>query len=59
MTKFGLVPFREGNQWVFLLGDEKNGIAGFGNSAFDAAVDFNRSFYEDRSMLKKPTPKQT
>ena len=54
VTKFGLTPKREGNQWCFLLGDGKAGVAGFGNSVFDAAADFNTAFYKDESKVAKP-----
>ena len=37
----GLKPFKDGNQWCFLFGDNlQEGIAGFGNTVEDAAIDF-------------------
>lgn len=37
---------QEGSQWAVLYGDEKDGIAGFGDSPFSAIMDFNREFYK-------------
>ena len=37
----GLKPFKDGNQWCFLFGDNiQDGIAGFGYTVEDAAIDF-------------------
>lgn len=55
VTKLGLIPTRDGNQWCYLLGEDLQcGITGFGDSAFDAANDFRASFYRNDS--KSPTP---
>lgn len=38
---------REGNQWCVLYGDDRTGIAGFGDSPHAAILDFNKASYED------------
>ena len=41
---YRLVPYRDGNQWCVLLGDDlQSGIAGFGNSPSAAIADFERA----------------
>lgn len=41
---YKLVPFRDGNQWCVLLGDDlQSGIAGFGDSPSLAIADFDRA----------------
>lgn len=43
---YGLVPFRDGDQWCVLLGDDlQSGIAGFGDSPNDAVLAFYRAFH--------------
>lgn len=43
---YGLVPFKDGNQWCVLLGSNlQEGIAGFGNTPQQAIVAFNKAFY--------------
>jgi len=44
----GVKPFKDGDQWCFLYGDSlQEGIAGFGETIRDAAVDFyNNICYE-------------
>lgn len=37
---------RDGNQWVVLYGDDKDGIAGFGDSPYLAIMDFNAQWYK-------------
>lgn len=37
----GLKPFKDGNQWSFLYGENiQEGIAGFGSTIYEAACDF-------------------
>ena len=39
---YGLVPFKDGDQWCVLLGDNlQSGIAGFGKTPEKAIFDFN------------------
>lgn len=44
----GVKPFKDGDQWCFLYGDNiQDGIAGFGDTIRDAAEDFyNNLCYE-------------
>lgn len=43
ITALGIKPFKDGNQWCFLYGENlQEGIAGFGDSIADAAWDFYR-----------------
>ncbi len=44
----GVKPFKDGDQWCFLYGDNiQDGIAGFGETIRDAAIDFyNNLCYE-------------
>jgi endogenous inhibitor of DNA gyrase (YacG/DUF329 family) len=47
IAKLGLIPFRDGNQWCFLLGKNiQEGICGFGDSPYLAMLDFNNAFYK-------------
>jgi len=42
---FNLKPFKDGNAWCVLLGEEQmSGIVGFGETPLKAILDFNRSF---------------
>lgn len=42
---FKLVPFLDGNQWCYLLGNNlQEGIAGFGDTALGAAEDFDKNY---------------
>ena len=56
-SPFGLlkpVMSIDGNQFCFLLGDNlQSGLAGFGDTARLAAIDFNKQFNEF-SLSKKP-----
>ena len=37
----GVKPFKDGNKWCFLYGENiQEGIAGFGDTILEAAVDF-------------------
>lgn len=41
ITSLGIKPFKDGNQWCYLYGDNiQDGIAGFGETIFKAAWDF-------------------
>ena len=38
IAMLGIKPFKDGNQWCFLYGENlQEGIAGFGDTIFDAA----------------------
>ena len=42
-----LTPYKDGNMWCYLLGEDiQSGIAGFGASPYLAALDFNKQFYK-------------
>ena len=46
-----LIPFREGNQWCYMLGANiQEGICGFGFTPLLAAYDFNRHFNTEQPM---------
>lgn len=39
---------KDGNQWCYLLGENlQEGIAGFGDTPYKAAVDFSRAYKQD------------
>jgi hypothetical protein len=41
ITALGIKPFKDGNQWIFLYGDNiRSGISGFGDTIEEAALDF-------------------
>ena len=41
---FGLEPFKDGNSWCVLLGENiQEGICGFGETPMKAILDFNRA----------------
>lgn len=43
---YKLVPFRDGNQWCVLLGEDlQSGIAGFGDTPAKAMTDFERAMH--------------
>ena len=38
---------KDGNQWCYLLGEDlMNGVAGFGNTPFKAAINFSENYYK-------------
>lgn len=41
INALGIKPFKDGNQWCYLYGDNiQEGISGFGDTISDAAIDF-------------------
>ena len=41
ITALGIKPYKDGNQWCFIYGDNiQDGIAGFGDTIDEAAFDF-------------------
>jgi len=49
INALGIKPFRDGNQWCFLYGDNlQEGIAGFGDTIFDAAWDFYANLLNEK-----------
>lgn len=50
----GLTPFRDGNQWCFLWGENlQEGVAGFGESVEDAMWAFDKSMRE-KTLSQEP-----
>ena len=44
---YNLVPFKDGGCWCVLLGDNiQDGICGFGETPFEAILDFNSAFHK-------------
>ena len=48
----------DGNQWFVLLGDLPTGIAGFGNTLYDAIGDWNCAFHKKLPERNMPAPPQ-
>lgn len=45
---YSLIPYRDGNQWCVLLGENlQEGIAGFGTTPYKAVLSFNSEFYKE------------
>lgn len=41
LENVGITPFKDGNQWCILVGDDlQSGICGFGETIYSALVDF-------------------
>ena len=53
ITSLGIKPYKDGNQWCYLYGDDiQSGICGFGDTIKEAAEDFynnstNNPSYKD------------
>ena len=48
ITALGIKPFKDGNQWSFLYGDNiQEGICGFGDTIDEAALDFYTNLKSD------------
>lgn len=60
ITTLGIKPFKDGNQWSFLYGDNiQDGICGFGDTIDRAAWDFytNLKTEKEKQGEQKPTEK--
>jgi hypothetical protein len=45
VVALGLTPFKDGDQWCYLLGENlQEGISGFGHTPFQAAQEFECNF---------------
>lgn len=45
MAEKGLIPFKDGNAWCILLGENlQEGVSGFGDTIIEAAMDFYRNY---------------
>jgi len=54
MKAFNLKPFKDGNMWCVLFGENvQEGVAGFGESPFEAIVDFNENWNKPIKQLKE------
>jgi hypothetical protein len=50
---FNLIPFKDGNMWCVLLGENlQEGISGFGETPLMAVLDFNKNFRTEK--ISKP-----
>ena len=48
VSELGLVPFKDGNAWCVLWGEDiQEGIAGFGSTPYKAVIDFNKRMHEE------------
>lgn len=48
---FNLKPFKDGNQWCVLLGNNiQEGIVGFGDTPLKAITNFNSSFNQTKNI---------
>lgn len=49
-----VIPIPDGNQWIALYGTNlQEGIAGCGDTAEKAMLDFDRAWYNDKLQVKK------
>lgn len=49
INSLGIKPFKDGNQWCYLYGDNiQEGVYGFGETIYEAAFDF----YKNIKLLK-------
>ena len=45
VTMYGLRPFKDGDQWCYLLGKNiQEGVCGFGKTPYEAAQNFHKVF---------------
>lgn len=45
ISSLGLKPYKDGNQWFFLFGNDlQSGVCGFGDTPYLAMLDFNKKF---------------
>lgn len=57
ISTLGLKPYKDGNMWCFLFGDDlQSGVAGFGATVMKAVYDFNKNFHSQEIPILKPTP---
>ena len=54
ISALGIKPFKDGNQWCFLYGDNiQDGICGFGKTIFNAALDFYTNIKTEEARKEK------
>lgn len=52
-----LKPYKDGNMWCFLFGDDlQSGVAGFGETVMAAVYDFNKNFHAEKIPLRNISP---
>jgi len=45
VTALNLKPYKDGNEWCYLLGENiQAGVCGFGKTPYDAAQDFENNY---------------
>jgi hypothetical protein len=45
VTTLGLTPYKDGDRWCYLLGTNlQEGVSGFGETPYLAALDFDRNY---------------
>ena len=46
ISMLNIKPYKDGVKWCFLYGDNiQDGVAGFGDTPFDAMIDFNAAWF--------------
>ena len=54
ISALGIKPFKDGNQWCFLYGNNiQDGICGFGKTIFKAALDFYTNIKTEEARKEK------
>jgi hypothetical protein len=49
INALGIKPFKDGNQWCFLYGDNiQEGIVGFGDTIYEAACNFYEQIMKEK-----------
>lgn len=49
VAAYGLKPYKDGDQWCVLLGDNiQVEVIGFGNTPIEAIRNFNKEFYNNK-----------
>lgn len=55
IASLGIKPFKYGNQWCYLYGDNiQEGICGFGSTIYEAAWDFYSNIKTEEARQAKP-----
>lgn len=55
IASLGIKPFKDGNQWCYLYGDNiQEGICGFGSTIYEAAWDFYSNIKTEEARQAKP-----
>lgn len=55
IASLGIKPFKDGNQWCYLYGDNiQEGICGFGSTIYEAAWDFYSNIKTEEARQEQP-----